>query len=263
MLTSSPFPTTHPFGPAAPTPPRAQRTPALPLGAWYYPRTPRSRLVLATAGLLSLGIHVGLLFGLGHAKKKPAPPSAVPTIQLAFTMPPLKELEEPETATSEDDAKTDLSQLVPMQADVPSAALPTDFVQQMDFTSLIERPDLSSLKMTALPDVIRHAGKIGEGIKIFDLASLDRVPEPVVQIAPSYPRELRREGLRVVVKVMFLVDTDGQVTNVSILESEHHGFDQSALTGVSKWRFRAGIKNGRKVVTRMSVPIVFATLDIH
>jgi TonB family protein len=245
---------------AAADPP--QRLRAAPTGAWRYTATRRSRSMLLTAAFISAGFHAGLLFGFGHARKKPAPPPAVPTLQLAFIVPQLKELEEPETIPNDDDsAHPDLGQPVPMQADVPSAALPTDFVQQFDFASLVEKPDLSALKMVSLPEHIRRPGKLMEGIKIFDLAALDRIPEAMVQNAPIYPLSLRRDGLIVTVTLLFHVEIDGRVSNIRVLESENHAFDDAAVLGVSKWRFRAGIKNGSKVVTRMSVPITFRTVE--
>jgi protein TonB len=234
---------------------------AAPAGAWRYSAVRRSRPLVVTAALASAGIHAGLLFGLGHAAKKPAFKSAVPTIQLTITMPQLKELDEPDPAPTDDDAKPDLGQPVPMQADVPSVALPTDFVQQFDFASLVERPDLSDLKLVSLPEHIARPGKLMEGVKIFDLASLDRIPEAIVQTPPVYPPSLRRDHLVVTVKVLFHVEIDGHVSNARVIESEDQAFDEAALAGVAKWKFRPGIKDGRKVVTRVTVPITFRTTD--
>lgn len=35
------------------------------------------------------------------------------------------------------------------------------------------------------------------------------------------------------------------------------GFNEAAVQGVAKWKFRAGVRGGRKVNTQMRVPIVF------
>jgi protein TonB len=260
MPTSPPLPVPA----AGVAPPRSSVRPPskpVPLGGWQYACTRRSKPLLTAAILASVGIHVGVLFGIRHAAKKPAPPAAVPTLQLAITMPLLKELEEPDPVPNDDAAKPDLGQPIPMQADVPSAALPTDFVQQFDFASLIERPDLSDMKILSIPENIRRPGKLMEGVKIFDLSALDRIPEAVVQSPPIYPVGRRREGLAVTVRVMFHVEVDGRVTNAHVLTPDNREFDDAAVTGVSKWRFRAGVKDGRKVVTRMMVPIVFSPVD--
>lgn len=260
MATSIPLPAT----PLGVKPPVAalRSAPAAPVGAWRYPSARRSRGLVIFSAAVSATFHLGLLFGVPK-RKPPVVKAPVSTIQLAIAMPLLKELEEPERVLTDDDsAKPDLGQPVPMQADVPAPALPTDFVQQFDFASLVERPDLSDMKMLTLPENIRRPGKLMEGVKIFDLSSLDRIPEAITQTPPIYPVGLRREALEVTVKLLFHVEADGRVTNVHVTESTDSRFNDAAVLGVSKWRFRAGIKDGRKVVTRMTVPITFRTATL-
>jgi protein TonB len=150
-----------------------------------------------------------------------------------------------------------------MQADVPQLVKPSDFVQQLNFASLIEPPDFSKMNIYAVPEHIRSSGsKLAEQFgKIFNLSDLDRVPEPVLQPAPIFPVAMRRDALSARVAVEFIVDVNGRVLDPVVIESSHHGFDDAALAGVSRWKFRAGIKSGRKVNTRMRVPIVFKIDD--
>jgi hypothetical protein len=114
-------------------------------GSWRYsrPRTPWSIVTVAVIG--SAALHVVLLFGALLLPKKAAPIARVeraPVIRLAI--PELKELEEPETtATDETAPPVDLSIPVPMQADLPTLPAPSDFVQPLNFASLLEQPDLS------------------------------------------------------------------------------------------------------------------------
>jgi len=63
------------------------------------------------------------------------------------------------------------------------------------------------------------------------------------------------------VRVEFIVDTAGYVVNPVIIDSTHPGFNGPALEGVRKWKFRPGMKAGRKVNTRMQVPIVFRVVE--
>jgi periplasmic protein TonB len=104
------------------------------------------------------------------------------------------------------------------------------------------------------------AEKIG---RIFNPEDLDRAPEPVLQPAPVYPHAMKREGLEASVMVEFVVDTDGRVLAPAIVESTHHSFDDAALAGVARWKFRAGVRGGKKVPSRMRVPIVFKTIDVE
>lgn len=264
MLAAHPFPVI-PGAPANPSArPVGPRPPALaPSASHYSVRRGETRRRLAVAILISAGIHAGVFYGWMHPEK-PAPPRADDRgITIDITMPQLKELEEPETVIDDGDAKPrDDAAYVPMQMDVPVLALPTDFVQQLDFSTLLEKPDLTQAKVFTIPDAVRRGGRISDKLGIiFNLADLDRTPEPLFQPRPIYPVALKREAWTATVTVEFIVDAQGTVLNATAVDSTHHGFDSAAVTGVSKWKFRPGIKSGRKVNTRMRVPIIFKVVD--
>jgi protein TonB len=223
-----------------------------------------SRSVVVAAILISAGLHAGLILGIGPARKKVAAPVKDENIiALRLAMPDVKELEEPEPAPTNDAPPPDLGIVVPMQADVPQLARPNDFVQAINFASLLEQPDFSKMNVYAIPEHIRSSGsKFAEQIgKIFNLDDLDRAPEPVLQPAPTFPIAMRREAQTATVVIEFIVDVTGRVLDPVIFESTHHGFNDAALAGVSRWKFRPGMKTGRKVNTRMRVPIVFKFSD--
>lgn len=228
-------------------------------GSWRYDCGRRSRRTVMMAALISAGLHAWVFFGVGRAPKKVAPMrvAEAPTIQL--TIPQVKELEDPDPAPTDDaSAASELPTMVPMQADLPRIPSPSDFVQQMDFSTLIERPDLGQMKMMSIPDSFRGAGKVAQNIgAIFNLSDLDRVPEALFQPAPQYPPVMKRDGIEGTVSVEFVVDVQGRVIYAVVVDSLHSGFDEAALTGVAKWKFRPGIRGGRKVNTRMRVPISF------
>jgi protein TonB len=228
-----------------------------------YPSGRTPRWLVGLAVIISLSLHALVLLGIGPPRKKAAVVvEDIPMIRLAI--PDVKDLEEPEPAPVDGNTTpVDLGTLVPMQADVPQLVRPSDFVQTLNFASLLEQPDFSKLKVYAVPEHIRTSGsKLAEQFgKIFNLSDLDRVPEPVLQPAPTFPVAMRREALSATVLVEFIVDTNGRVLDPVTVESSHHGFDDAAMAGVSRWKFRAGIKNGRKVNTRMRVPIVFKITD--
>lgn len=231
-------------------------------GAWRYQSGARSRGLVALAGLLSIGVHCGILFGIGPPKKKAAPAQEEAPPVIMLTLPEVKELEEPEIVPTEETNATDLATLVPMQPDLPQLPRPSDFVQQINFTSLIEKPDFSNVALSVIPDNFRGGRKLAESIgKIFNLDDLDRVPQPVLQPAPPYPVALRREGLSGTVRVQFIVDVEGRVLDPVVIETTHQGFDGAAIAAVSKWKFRPGVRGGRKVNTRMIVPIIFSLTE--
>jgi len=242
---------------AAPTSPRGTTAP----GAWRYHAPRTSRGLVAVAVLASATIHALILFGIPRRHPTVAPKKTEELILLTITMPKIEELEPERVPDDPGEIKPDTGLPAPQQADVPQIANPNDFVQQVDFASLVERPDMTNAKVFAIPEHISH-GKIGEGMgNIFNLADLDRVPEPLFQPAPVYPQSLRREGLVATVHVEFIVDIEGRVISPFAVDTDNHAFDDAAVLGVAKWKFRAGMKGGRKVNTRMRVPIVFKVMS--
>ncbi len=244
--------------PIAPARPRWEAPP----GSWRYPARRSARVRMTVSVLLAAGIHAATLLGFNHARHRPAPKKIEDdAIAVVLEMPQLKDLEEPEP-TEGDSAPPETALSVPMLADVPAPIMPNSFVQPIDVQSLLPPTDLSQAKTMTIPDHIARGKKIGEGLgNIFNLADLDRAPEPTVQPSPVFPPGLKKEMTEASVKVEFVVNTDGRVVNAVVVDSTHHGFDEAALIGVSKWHFRPGMKAGRKVNTRMMVPILFKTFD--
>lgn len=109
--------------------------------------------------------------------------------------------------------------------------------------------------------------------EIFDIARVDRTPAPKSQARPQFPAELRRAGIGGEAVLDFVVDAEGLVRNAKAIRSkldpakEASGagtvpngaslLEAAALEAVKKWQFAPGEKSGRKVNTRMQVPIVF------
>lgn len=235
------------------------------VSSWRYPNRSRSRKTVAMALLISGGLHALLLFGLRPASKpisRRAPDANL--IALTITMPELKDFEEPEPPIAGDaGGAPEFGPPPPMQVDLPQLPRLDDFVQQIDPASLLPRPDFGDAKMFTIPAHISRGGKkIGEGLgNIFNLADLDRAPQPLVQMAPAYPAKLKKKGEEATVRVEFVVDTRGNVMSATVIESTNHAFDEVTLATVTKWRFRAGTRAGRAVNVRMRVPIAFSIRD--
>lgn len=260
MASETPAPRAPPETAAQPGVRTTSRAPVGTLSSCHYPSTPRSRKIVAVSALLSAALHAGLFFGHLPAKKKPAAGKEIPTIALTIVMPDVKDLEDPEPATKEvndSGLSADLAPSVPSQAELLRAPQLGDFVQQIDFDALIDRSSLGQDKMWVIPDNIRHSGGIRNIGDIFNLADLERAPEPLLQPPPVYPNAMKREGMNASVNVEFVVDIKGVVVNATVVESSHSGFNDAAVSGVMKWKFRPGMRGGRKVNTRMRVPIVF------
>jgi protein TonB len=76
--------------------------------------------------------------------------------------------------------------------------------------------------------------------------------------APAYPRKARRRGYEGIVMLKVLVDENGRVDDLMVLESSGHPIlDRTALASVRKWLFEPGTEGGIKKKMWVKVPIRF------
>ncbi len=231
-------------------------------GDWHYDGLPRPARINWAAVLLSAGLHGLLLWGFGH---RPARPQVVavhdePVIQLV--MPPLDDDDEPPPRNLEEESEETPGVVVPKLVDLPTTVvLSNAFVQPLEMNIPLQT-NFDKGSLISIPLKIATSGQRTSGLKdIFELAQLDRVPEPIAQPAPQFPYELIKLVDRSEVIVEFIVDTKGVTRDIRVISSTHKGFEQVSIEGVGRWRFRPGLKAGRKVNTRMMVPIVFTVTD--
>ena len=231
------------------------------LGDWHYMGLPKPARIPWLAALFSAGLHALLLWG-GGARLAPRPVAVVPDEPvIQMVMPPLADEKEPPVEELENQLDQDPGVQVPQLADLPSAVdLSNVFVQPLDLSVPLQT-SLDASKMTSIPLKIAPAGHRPSGLKdLFDLAQLDRVPEPIVQPPPEFPYQLKKVVDQAEVVVEFIVDSRGETRDIRVRSSTHAGFEQPSIDGVSKWRFRPGLKGGRKVNTRMMIPIRFTVM---
>ena len=235
-----------------------------PGGRWRYDGGRRPPRVPVLAILIAGGAHAFALLGFNH----PAKPETVvvedtgPSIFIE--MPELEDLEEPELVDITDGVREEVeaASYVPMLADVPTAVVDTAFVQEIDFSSLAPRPEFDAAKVVTIPRGPRSGGVRPDTMKdIFNLKDLDRIPEPVFQPPPVFPRQLKNEVSKATVTVEFIVDDSGKVVYAKVVEASYPGFEDAAIVGVMRWQFRPGMRGGKRVSTRMIVPLIFRVVD--
>ncbi len=87
------------------------------------------------------------------------------------------------------------------------------------------------------------------------VSSLQRIK----YVAPKYPRAAQRRNVSGWVDVIFTVDIDGSVTNISVRDSNPGDtFITSATNAVEAWRFEPVIENGVAIQKRAAVRMMFA-----
>jgi TonB family protein len=85
----------------------------------------------------------------------------------------------------------------------------------------------------------------------------DQIPRPLVQTGPVYPPALRQQNISGYAVIGFIVDTEGDVRDARVIQATHEEFGTAAVACVSEWKFKPGVRGGRKVNVRLSVPIHF------
>lgn len=232
-------------------------------GDWKYETFTRHArwLPLAVAVIFSLSFHAVFLLGFNKktVKVRVAQKEEVELIQM--TMPPIED--EPDQKVEELTEQVDEQPTVavPQLADVPSVAV-SAFVQPLQYTPDI-KADLSNAKVSQIPVNIGRGGKGLAGMgAIFEISQLDRAPTPIMQPAPVFPYALKQTVDEARVVVEFIVDSNGDVVAPFVVSTTHSGFNESAISGVSKWKFKPGMKAGKRVNTRVRAPVnFFVTTD--
>lgn len=225
-------------------------------GSWRYASVPRTRWTLAFAALAAAGLHAAMFYGFpAEPVRRPAAAAPRPEAVVQMEMAPLPPEESDDPPQELVDAPAAIA--VPQLAEMPASVALSAFTQTIDLRPRTE-VDLAAMKSLAIP-VSRargQAGLAGQGA-IFSLAQLDRAPQPIAQPKPNFPADVRTASEEVVVVVEFVVDADGRVVDARVTSSNAPEFNSAALVGIARWKFRPGVKAGRKVATRMEVPLRF------
>lgn len=157
----------------------------------------------------------------------PAPPEEAP--------PPVeeeKELERPELRKVQ--SKLTLSQLeLALSPGMGDASLGGDF--QIEF----------------------EVNAMDELEAVFEISEVDRIPRAIHQISPVYPPDLKRNKVSGIVTLLFVCTYKGGVNSIQVRSSPNVLFEESAVRALRKWKFKPGMKDGKKVNVRMLVPFHF------
>jgi protein TonB len=125
------------------------------------------------------------------------------------------------------------------------------------------RPEIRPVEMEPVPFPIDLNPKILGGPQValkrfFEAGELDEPPRPVVKMPPLYPMKAKRMEIEGYVKIKFLVDEDGAVSRVSILDASPKGvFEDSVLQTLPSWKFMPGKFQGEPVSSWVVTSIRF------
>jgi protein TonB len=123
-------------------------------------------------------------------------------------------------------------------------------------------PGLATDKNAITVPVIKPGSQIGRGMKdLFNIGDLDQLPQPIARPKPDYPYEMKRAGIAGVVEVEYIIDSNGNVSQVQVIKSSQREFEEPVIRALLRWRYRPGKKGGRVVNTRVSQSIPFTLSD--
>jgi periplasmic protein TonB len=223
----------------------------------YFGIPPRSRIPWV-ALLLSVGIHAVAILGFnGRAiVKKAAVVKDAPSEILM--MPEIDDPEEKKPQELSDDEPIAAPAVqVPMLADIPTMVPVNSFTQLIDVTPPLKSDALAGAVIAIPVNIQRGRPDTSKIRDLFNISDLDRRPEPIVQTPPVFPYELKAQVTEARVRLGFIVTSQGDVIMPYVVSSTHRGFERPALDAVLKWKFKPGMRGGRKVNTRVEQPIDF------
>lgn len=100
----------------------------------------------------------------------------------------------------------------------------------------------------ALPPIETNLGKSLALNDLFGVGDLDRPLITLSRMPPIYPLAAKRKGVEGWVAVRFIVNKQGRVEEITIVEAQPPGlFETSIRRCVSAWRFKPGTIDGEAV----------------
>ncbi len=164
----------------------------------------------------------------------------------------------PEKPKSEEKEPEEPPKEVKMTRTQPTRATPKSFKMTLPQMDLDIDPRLTGgvPVVAPLPQIQPRATVDFNGL--FDMDDLDTIPVPSFKTNPRYPYRAKRLGLEGEVKIRFLVDKEGTVSDITIVEATPPEiFDKSVINAVSTWKYTPGELSGRQVATIVTTTILF------
>jgi len=115
----------------------------------------------------------------------------------------------------------------------------------------IEKQGVSQVNVLGTPK-----GNIQQGIVESKFGD-DGSPAFIHQEIPVYPLLARRLGKEGKVMLKLLIDANGKLHNIEVVEPAGFGFTEAAIEAVKKSTYAPGYRNGEKVSTRALLPVRF------
>lgn len=166
----------------------------------------------------------------------------------------------------------DTAKLPPPEPPPPEPPPPPE-EEPEEIEDLEETPpqlDLRSLEAALNPGLGDAVGNVGgfdlfevrpnaaAEMQIFQIGDLDRPPKRLRGVNPPYPRDMQRQKITGMVRLVLLIDEEGYVDVLEVLQTPHPGFIKPVTEAVETWQFESPRKDGKKVKARYVLPLNFS-----
>ncbi len=262
--------------------------------------TPGHRSTPATAGLLSLGIHllgfflIWLVFALMRSGtlapaldrihspvalekliwRVPAPASggggggdhALTPVSLGAAPPSAHKVFIVPTLVTNPDAKL---QVAPARLDAEAPEIPSDQYGDPISTSglLSAGPGANGLgKGTRGGDGPGDSPGFGVGSKggmhgaPYSLGQVSTLPALLIKVEPEYSEQARQAKFQGTVLLRVIIDENGSPRQISVIRPLGMQLDEKAIEAVKHWRFKPATKDGKAVAVEATVEVNFRLL---
>jgi TonB family protein len=97
----------------------------------------------------------------------------------------------------------------------------------------------------------------GKSEKVYKVGDGVSPPVPVYKVNPRYTPEAKEAKIQGTVRLEVVIDSEGRVTDISLLQGIDAGLDQNAIDAVKTWTFEPARKDGKPVSVRAKIDINF------
>ena len=104
---------------------------------------------------------------------------------------------------------------------------------------------------------VKYLLRFGRRVEVLAYDEVEEKPDPINIVTPVYPEEAKKEKIEGKVTLKLVVNVDGSVSDVSVLEGPEV-FHQAAIDVSLQWRFKPGKHNGKVVPVWVVMPIEFS-----
>ena len=130
-----------------------------------------------------------------------------------------------------------------------------------DESIIIEKPVAVAIEkgdgQASAKTVIASLGRTKNQATVETLFGSAGAPAFIRQEMPDYPLLARRFGKEGKVVLRLLIDKNGKLQNVEVIEPSGFGFTESAIEAIKKSTFSPAYRNGEKIASKAILPVRF------